>query len=175
MAFSFRKPFCCRLFEPDPAAFGSTSEIDGCEKVLADLLARVVQRKVSESRSQPAANLILIQQCANFELPPGVSAELLAGRSHDPVRSDSIWDGGNHLLFFCFFQLLFFKVKDDIVWEPADFYMKNDASCRGQMERRCTRARRRAWALSPATPRCGPPPAWGQTTPATRCSARPTR
>ncbi|KAG2584700.1 hypothetical protein PVAP13_6KG337700 [Panicum virgatum] len=34
-----------RLFEPDPAAFGSTSEIDGCEKVLADLLARVVQRK----------------------------------------------------------------------------------------------------------------------------------
>jgi len=47
--------FCCRLFEPDPAAFGSTSEIDGCEKVLADLLARVVQRKVSESRSEPAA------------------------------------------------------------------------------------------------------------------------
>ncbi|XP_025821947.1 uncharacterized protein LOC112897767 isoform X1 [Panicum hallii] len=34
-----------RLFEPDTAAFGSTSEIHGCEKVLADLLARVVQRK----------------------------------------------------------------------------------------------------------------------------------
>ncbi|XP_034599642.1 agamous-like MADS-box protein AGL104 [Setaria viridis] len=34
-----------RLFEPDPAAFSSTSELDGCEKLLADLLDRVVQRK----------------------------------------------------------------------------------------------------------------------------------
>jgi hypothetical protein len=34
------------MFEPDPAAFSSTSELDGCEKLLADLLARVVQRKV---------------------------------------------------------------------------------------------------------------------------------
>ncbi|CAL5005548.1 unnamed protein product [Urochloa decumbens] len=34
-----------RLFEPDPASFSSTSELDGCEKLLADLLARVVQRK----------------------------------------------------------------------------------------------------------------------------------
>ncbi|KAL6661728.1 hypothetical protein ACP70R_001112 [Stipagrostis hirtigluma subsp. patula] len=34
-----------RLFEPDPAAFGSTSEIDGCEKLLMDVLARVVDRK----------------------------------------------------------------------------------------------------------------------------------
>ncbi|CAO2184079.1 unnamed protein product [Urochloa humidicola] len=34
-----------RLFEPDPASFSSTSELDGCEKLLVDLLARVVQRK----------------------------------------------------------------------------------------------------------------------------------
>ncbi|KAM0829282.1 hypothetical protein ACQ4PT_066976 [Festuca glaucescens] len=34
-----------RLFEPDPAAFGSTSEIDGCEKFLMDMLTRVVERK----------------------------------------------------------------------------------------------------------------------------------
>nr|ASZ79973.1 MADS62 [Bambusa multiplex] len=34
-----------RLFEPDPAAFGSTSEIDGCEKFLMDVLTRVVERK----------------------------------------------------------------------------------------------------------------------------------
>ena len=56
MAFSFINFFfCCRLFEPDPAAFGSTSEIDCCEKVIEDLLARVVQRKVSGSRSELAA------------------------------------------------------------------------------------------------------------------------
>ena len=34
-----------RLFEPDPAAFGSTSQIDGCEKFLMDMLTRVVERK----------------------------------------------------------------------------------------------------------------------------------
>ncbi|CAO2207126.1 unnamed protein product [Urochloa humidicola] len=34
-----------RMFEPDPASFSSTSELDGCEKLLVDLLARVVQRK----------------------------------------------------------------------------------------------------------------------------------
>ncbi|KAL6644609.1 hypothetical protein ACP70R_016217 [Stipagrostis hirtigluma subsp. patula] len=34
-----------RLFEPDPAAFSSTSEIDGCEKLLMDVLARVIDRK----------------------------------------------------------------------------------------------------------------------------------
>ncbi|KAM0908272.1 hypothetical protein ACQ4PT_015567 [Festuca glaucescens] len=34
-----------RLFEPDPAAFGSTNEIDGCEKFLMDMLTRVVERK----------------------------------------------------------------------------------------------------------------------------------
>lgn len=37
---------CYRLFEPDPAAFGSASEIDGCEKFLMDMLTRVVERKV---------------------------------------------------------------------------------------------------------------------------------
>jgi MADS-box transcription enhancer factor 2B len=36
----------CRLFEPEPAAFGSTNEIDGCEKFLMDMLTRVVDRKV---------------------------------------------------------------------------------------------------------------------------------
>ncbi|XP_047046182.1 agamous-like MADS-box protein AGL66 [Lolium rigidum] len=34
-----------RLFEPEPAAFGSTNEIDGCEKFLMDMLTRVVERK----------------------------------------------------------------------------------------------------------------------------------
>ncbi|CAM0948112.1 unnamed protein product [Alopecurus aequalis] len=34
-----------RLFEPDPAAFGSTNEMDGCEKFLMDMLTRVVERK----------------------------------------------------------------------------------------------------------------------------------
>ncbi|XP_062195781.1 agamous-like MADS-box protein AGL66 [Phragmites australis] len=34
-----------RLFEPDLAAFGSTSEIDWCEKFLMDVLTRVVERK----------------------------------------------------------------------------------------------------------------------------------
>ncbi|KAL5220508.1 hypothetical protein ABZP36_025221, partial [Zizania latifolia] len=33
------------LFEPDPVAFGSTIDIDGCEKFLMDVLARVVERK----------------------------------------------------------------------------------------------------------------------------------
>uniref|UniRef100_A0A0E0LWC5 MADS-box domain-containing protein n=1 Tax=Oryza punctata TaxID=4537 RepID=A0A0E0LWC5_ORYPU len=36
----------CRMFEPDPAAFGTSSEIDGCEKYLMELLTRVVERKV---------------------------------------------------------------------------------------------------------------------------------
>uniref|UniRef100_A0A0E0LWC4 MADS-box domain-containing protein n=1 Tax=Oryza punctata TaxID=4537 RepID=A0A0E0LWC4_ORYPU len=34
-----------RMFEPDPAAFGTSSEIDGCEKYLMELLTRVVERK----------------------------------------------------------------------------------------------------------------------------------
>uniref|UniRef100_A0A453H297 MADS-box domain-containing protein n=1 Tax=Aegilops tauschii subsp. strangulata TaxID=200361 RepID=A0A453H297_AEGTS len=34
-----------RLFEPDPAAFGSMVEIDNCEKFLMDMLTRVVERK----------------------------------------------------------------------------------------------------------------------------------
>ncbi|KAF8654472.1 hypothetical protein HU200_061661 [Digitaria exilis] len=33
------------MFEPDPATFGCTSEIDGCEKLLVDVLARVIQWK----------------------------------------------------------------------------------------------------------------------------------
>ncbi|XP_037419047.1 agamous-like MADS-box protein AGL104 [Triticum dicoccoides] len=35
-----------RLFEPDPAAFGSTGDIDNCEKFLMEMLTRVVERKV---------------------------------------------------------------------------------------------------------------------------------
>uniref|UniRef100_A0A0E0QKM0 MADS-box domain-containing protein n=1 Tax=Oryza rufipogon TaxID=4529 RepID=A0A0E0QKM0_ORYRU len=34
-----------RMFEPDPAAFGTSSEVDGCEKYLMELLTRVVERK----------------------------------------------------------------------------------------------------------------------------------
>nr|CAB3483355.1 unnamed protein product [Digitaria exilis] len=34
-----------RMFEPGPATFGSTTEIDDCEKLLVDVLARVIQRK----------------------------------------------------------------------------------------------------------------------------------
>ncbi|XP_044360702.1 agamous-like MADS-box protein AGL66 isoform X1 [Triticum aestivum] len=34
-----------RLFEPDPAAFGSTGDIDNCEKFLMEMLTRVVERK----------------------------------------------------------------------------------------------------------------------------------
>uniref|UniRef100_A0A0D9X998 MADS-box domain-containing protein n=1 Tax=Leersia perrieri TaxID=77586 RepID=A0A0D9X998_9ORYZ len=34
-----------RLFEPDPAALGSTSDIDGREKFLMDLLTRVIEKK----------------------------------------------------------------------------------------------------------------------------------
>ncbi|KAF8751011.1 hypothetical protein HU200_012308 [Digitaria exilis] len=33
------------MFEPGPATFGSTTEIDDCEKLLVDVLARVIQRK----------------------------------------------------------------------------------------------------------------------------------
>jgi hypothetical protein len=45
---SVRLFLACRLFEPDPAAFGSTSDIDGCEKFLMDMLTRVVERKVGK-------------------------------------------------------------------------------------------------------------------------------
>lgn len=38
--------YSCRMFEPDPAAFGTSSEVDGCEKYLMELLTRVVERKV---------------------------------------------------------------------------------------------------------------------------------
>uniref|UniRef100_J3MU36 MADS-box domain-containing protein n=1 Tax=Oryza brachyantha TaxID=4533 RepID=J3MU36_ORYBR len=34
-----------RMFEPDPAAFSSTSEIDGSEKFIMELLSRVMERK----------------------------------------------------------------------------------------------------------------------------------
>uniref|UniRef100_A0A0E0AX10 MADS-box domain-containing protein n=1 Tax=Oryza glumipatula TaxID=40148 RepID=A0A0E0AX10_9ORYZ len=34
-----------RMFEPDPAAFSTSSEVDGCEKYLMELLTRVVERK----------------------------------------------------------------------------------------------------------------------------------
>ncbi|KAL6859044.1 hypothetical protein ACP4OV_018046 [Aristida adscensionis] len=49
-----------RLFEPDPAAFGSTAEIDGCEKLLMDVLARVVDRK----------NYLLSEHMAPFDQKP---------------------------------------------------------------------------------------------------------
>lgn len=54
-----------RLFEPDPAAFGSTSEIDGCEKFLMDMLTRVVERK----------NYLLSNHMAPFDpTAPGMQA-----------------------------------------------------------------------------------------------------
>lgn len=58
----------CRLFEPDPAAFGSVGEVDGCEKFLMDMLTRVVERKVNIYMMSTNLSRFHLQDCNSSQI-----------------------------------------------------------------------------------------------------------
>lgn len=79
---------CYRLFEPDPAAFGSASEIDGCEKFLMDMLTRVVERK----------NYLLSNHMAPFDpTAPGMQGgngpQMYVHHHHHPAPQQAAGEG----------------------------------------------------------------------------------